>query len=59
MRTDKGAPRYRLVAIDRKHPEPANWKEIVPQDPGKGVLSSAALVGDRLRRAGRSTPTTR
>ena len=29
--TDRGAPRYRIVAIDLKHPEEAHWREIVPQ----------------------------
>ena len=29
--TDKDAPRSRVIAIDTRHPEPANWKEIVPQ----------------------------
>ena len=48
VRTDKDAPRQRVVAIDRRHPEPSAWKEIVPQDAGKGVLSSVGLIGDRL-----------
>ena len=48
VRTDKDAPRYRVVAIDRNHPEPSAWKEVVPQDPGKGVLSSVGMIGERL-----------
>ena len=48
VRTDKDARRNRVVAIDRRHPEPSAWKEIVPQDAGKGVLSSVGLIGDRL-----------
>src|SRR5574340_105001 len=48
VRTDKGASRYRLVAIDRRHPEPAAWREILPQDAGKGVLASVDMVGDRF-----------
>jgi prolyl oligopeptidase len=48
VRTDKDAPRRRLVAIDRRSPSPASWKQIVPQDPGKGVLSSVHMIGERL-----------
>ena len=48
VRTDKDAPRYRLVAIDRKHPSPGAWKELVPQHPEKGVLSSASMIGERF-----------
>jgi prolyl oligopeptidase len=48
VRTDNGAPRYRLVAIDRRRPAAGSWKELVPQHPGKGVLSSATMVGDRF-----------
>ena len=48
VRTDKDAPRRRLVAIDRRSPSPAAWKEILPQDPGKGVLASVDMIGDRF-----------
>ena len=48
VRTDKDAPRRRLVAIDRRSPSPASWKQIVPQDPGQGVLSSVHMIGERL-----------
>ncbi len=48
VRTDKEAPRHRLVAIDRRAPEPARWREIIPQDPEKGVLSSVSMIGDRF-----------
>ena len=30
VRTNNGAPRYRLVAIDRRHPEPSAWKDTDP-----------------------------
>ncbi len=48
VRTDEGAPRRRLVAIDRRSPSPSSWKQILPQDPGQGVLSSVHMIGDRL-----------
>jgi prolyl oligopeptidase len=48
VRTDKDAPRYRLVAIDRKSPSPGSWKELIPQHPERGVLSSVSMVGERF-----------
>ncbi len=45
--TDQAAPRSRLVAIRLDAPEPAEWTEIIPQDPGAEVLASVARVGDR------------
>ncbi|MBS1766300.1 MAG: S9 family peptidase [Acidobacteria bacterium] len=42
--TDNGAPRKRLVAIQRSKPDPKDWKVILPEDPGTAVLESAALV---------------
>ncbi len=31
IKTDLDAPRYRVIAIDTRHPERANWKEVIPQ----------------------------
>jgi len=45
--TDKDAPRSRLVAIRLDAPEPDQWTEVIPQDPGTDVLASVARVGDR------------
>jgi prolyl oligopeptidase len=42
FQTDLDAPRGRLIAIDTRHPERANWKTIVPQSPDK--LESANVV---------------
>jgi prolyl oligopeptidase len=44
IKTDLDAPRGRLMAIDTKHPERANWRTIVPQ--GKDKLNSANVVND-------------
>jgi prolyl oligopeptidase len=44
FRTDKDAPRGRVIAIDTRKPEPANWKEIVPE--GKATLRSVNVVAD-------------
>ncbi len=48
VRTDKDAPRGRLVAIRLGRPEPRDWKEIIPQSPGRDVLEQVTLVGGRL-----------
>jgi prolyl oligopeptidase len=43
FRTNLGAPRARLIAIDTRHPARSAWREIVPQGPD--VLESVALIG--------------
>jgi prolyl oligopeptidase len=48
VRTDKDAPRYRLVAIDRRSPAPEAWRELVPEDPGTAVLDAVTMIGDRF-----------
>ncbi len=35
LRTDLDAPRGRVIAIDTRHPERANWKTLVAQGPDK------------------------
>jgi prolyl oligopeptidase len=42
--TDNGAPRGRVVAIDLNNPDPANWKEIIPQ--ADETLQGASLVNN-------------
>ncbi len=46
VRTTKGAPRGRLVAIQAAHPR--DLKELIPQDPGTDTLEHASLVGGRF-----------
>jgi prolyl oligopeptidase len=46
--TDKDAPRSRLVAIDRRSPEPSAWKTIIPEDAGRQVLSGVTMVGSKF-----------
>jgi prolyl oligopeptidase len=46
VRTDDGAPRYRIVAIDLEHPDRAHWRVIVPEGPDS--IGAAHLVGGQL-----------
>lgn len=46
FQTDYKAPKYQIVAIDTKKPEPKDWKTIVPE--AAEVLDSADLVGNRF-----------
>jgi len=44
FRTDLNAPRGKIIAIDTRKPERANWKEVVPQ--AAETLESVGLVHD-------------
>jgi len=46
FRTDLNAPRGRVVAIDIRKPERANWKEIIPQ--AAETLRSVNMVNDQF-----------
>ncbi len=46
MSTDKGAPKYRVVAFDIAHPEDKSWRVIVPE--AKSVIDRTALLKDRI-----------
>ncbi|MCE4537746.1 prolyl oligopeptidase family serine peptidase [Pelomonas sp. P7] len=46
VKTDKGAPRGKLVAIDLKHPAPAGWKTLVAEGPD--AMTGASAVGGRF-----------
>jgi prolyl oligopeptidase len=43
VKTDAGAPKGRLIAIDTRNPDRANWKELIPQK--DDVLTSVDSVG--------------
>ena len=49
LQTDLDAPRGRLIAIDTRHPERANWKTVVPQGADKlefaNTVDNLFLVG--------------
>jgi len=46
VRTNDGAPNYRLYVVDPKRPDRDGWREIIPA--GEDVLDSIAVVGRRL-----------
>lgn len=46
VQTDDNAPRYRIVAIDLDHPEPQQWRTVVPE--GRDTLDQASLVGGQI-----------
>ena len=46
FRTDLGAPRQRVIAIDVTKPGRADWVEVIPQS--EHLLQQASMVGGRL-----------
>ena len=48
VRTDKDAPRHRLVAVDRRRPAASEWKELIPEDAAGAVLDAVSMIGDRF-----------
>jgi prolyl oligopeptidase len=46
FRTNLGAPRGKVIAIDLDRPARDNWKELVPES--KDLLQSAAVVGNKF-----------
>src|SRR6266571_3402293 len=46
FRTDLNAPRGRVIAIDIRKPERANWKEIIPQS--AETLQRVSMVNDQF-----------
>jgi len=49
IHTDLDSPRGKLIAIDTRHPEKANWKTVVPESPDKlqfvGLVDNVFLLG--------------
>jgi len=46
FRTNKDAPRNRLIAIDVNNPDPENWREIIAE--AADVLDGISLVGGKI-----------
>jgi prolyl oligopeptidase len=47
VRTNDGAPRYRVYMVDPKHPAREAWKEIVPES-ADAALQNISVVGEHL-----------
>ncbi len=46
MMTNNNAPKYRLVLVDPKNPQPRNWETIIPEN--QYLLDGVSLVGGKL-----------
>jgi prolyl oligopeptidase len=46
--TNKNAPRFRLVAIQRSRPAGDAWTTLVPEAPGTSVLQGVTMVNDQF-----------
>ncbi len=46
FQTDSGAPKRRVIAIDTRRPERANWKEIIPE--AAETLEGVSVVNDQF-----------
>jgi prolyl oligopeptidase len=46
LRSDRKTPNRKVIAIDLVHPEPAAWKNIVPER--KESIENASLIGGRV-----------
>lgn len=46
FRTNNGAPKNKLIAIDVKNPAPENWREVIAE--AQDVLDNVSLVGGRI-----------
>jgi prolyl oligopeptidase len=44
FKTDVDAPRKRIIAIDVKRPDRANWREVIPQ--GDDAMVGAGIIGN-------------
>lgn len=47
IRTNDGAPKYRVLVADPAHPEREHWKEVVPER-ADATLEMAGILGHRL-----------
>ncbi len=46
FRTDLSSPRYKVIAIDTRHPQRANWETVVPE--AADTLQDVTMVNDIL-----------
>lgn len=45
VRTNHGAPNFKLVEVDFDHPEETNWKTIIPES--KSMMEGVSIAGDK------------
>ncbi len=48
VRTNKGASRYRLVAVERGKTAPPAWRLLIPEAANRSVLESVTMVNDQF-----------
>ena len=48
VRTNFGAPKYRVIRMDLKKPEPENWVEILPEHKSNVLSEAEAFDNDKL-----------
>ena len=46
LRTDRGAPNRKVIAVDLTHMAPPDWRTVIPE--GKQAIESASLIGGRI-----------
>jgi prolyl oligopeptidase len=46
LRTDRGAPNRKVIAVDVRRPQAAQWKDVLPE--GKQAIESVSLIGGRV-----------
>ena len=46
FKTDLDAPRYRVIAIDTRNPDPSTWREVIPESPE--TLEGAGVIGEKF-----------
>ncbi|HSK09947.1 MAG TPA: prolyl oligopeptidase family serine peptidase [Vicinamibacterales bacterium] len=48
VRTNKDAPRYRLVAIERDKPSPDDWRTVLAEASNRAVMEAVTMVNDQF-----------
>jgi len=46
--TNRNTPRYRLVSVNRRKPNPEAWDTLIPEPSGRTVLESVTMVNDQF-----------
>ncbi|MGE0406737.1 MAG: prolyl oligopeptidase family protein [Candidatus Korobacteraceae bacterium] len=46
FQTDNSAPRYRVIAVDTRNPQPANWKTLIPES--EATLEAVNVIDNKF-----------